>query len=94
MGKPVSATNSFEVMRVCIATNILQKINSEVVLSLGSCGYRVTITEAGMVTQVNSMCNEAVAPKVKDDVLGFEDIEDIDESEDDNINIGIQVQEG
>uniref|UniRef100_A0A7C9AUC6 Uncharacterized protein n=1 Tax=Opuntia streptacantha TaxID=393608 RepID=A0A7C9AUC6_OPUST len=94
LGKSATATDSFEAMKVCIATNILQKINSEVLLSLGSCGYRIIITEAEVVTQVGSLCNKTGIHKEMDHVPGFEDIEDIEESENDNIHTGNQVQAG
>ena len=94
LGKSATATDSFEAMKVCIATNIMQKISSEVVLSLGSCGYRITIIEAELVTQVSSLGNKNVILKEMDNVPGFEDIEDIDEREDDNTIIGDQVQVG
>ena len=94
LGKSTTATNSFEAMKVCIATTIMQKISSEVILSLGSCGYRITISEVELVTQASSLCNKNGILKEVDIVPRFEDIADIDEEEDDNIITGDQVQLG
>jgi len=94
LGKSTAATDSFEVMRVLIATKIFQKINSELLFTLGSCGFRVTITEAEMVTPASPKFSKVDDPQVKEVIPGFEDIEDIDESEDDNIGVGVHGHEG
>ena len=80
LGKSATATDSFEAMRVCIVTKILQKINSEIVLSLGSCGYRVTVTETDLVTQVSYLDTKSMSQKEDNYVPGFEDIEGVEES--------------
>jgi len=94
LGKSASSKDSFEAMRVCIATNTFQKINSEIVLSLGTCGYRIFITEMDMVTQVqvHNVHNPATNFKEKDDIPGFEDVADSNEGEDDNLNNDLQGQ--
>jgi len=92
--KSTTATDSFEAMRICIVTKILQKINSKIVLSLGSCGYRVTVTETDLVTQVRSLDNESMFQKEADYVPGFEDIEGDEESENHNNHTGNQDQVG
>ena len=80
LGKPSTATESFEVMKVCVVTKILKKIESEIILSLGSCGYRVFITEAD--TQNYSLGNNPLPNKENDFVPGFEDVQDHEDQED------------
>ena len=90
LGKPASANDSFEVMRVLIATKVLQTIDFEFILTLGSCGYRVKVTEAEMVSQVGPKCRFDDT-KGKNDIPGFDDI---DGSDDDGTCNGVQIQEG
>jgi len=92
LGKSASSKDSFEAMRVCIATNTFRKISSEIVLSLGSCGYRVFITEMDLITQVHNVYNPSRNPNEKEDVPGFEDVADSNESDDVNLNNDLQGQ--
>jgi len=73
LGKSASSKDSFEAMRVCIATNTFKKISLEIVLSLGSCGYRVFITETDLTMQVHN--NPSRNSNEKDDIPGFEDVQ-------------------
>ena len=92
LGKQTSATDSFEVMKACIITKSMHKINYEVVLLLGSCGYRVVVSETGIVSQGGSGTKEDAIPKGAEYVPGFEDLEDMEESENENSHINNQGQ--
>ena len=92
LGKQSTATDSFEVMKVCIATKILSKIQGELVLLLGSCGYRIIVSEAEIVSQAGNFTMRNAIPKEDDHVPGFEDLEDIEESEDENFHSNHQDQ--
>ena len=52
LGKSSSNTDSFEVMRVLIATKSFQRIEAEVLLTVGYGGYRVMIKEAETISQM------------------------------------------
>ena len=54
LGKSTLNTDSFEVMRVLVATKTFQRIEAEVLLSVGYGGYKVTVKEAETVSQVLS----------------------------------------
>jgi len=71
-------------MKVCIATKFLHKIKGEVVLLLGSCGYRIIISKAETVCQACYSSISNTTPKTDDHVPGFEDLEAIEESESEN----------
>ena len=84
LGKSVSQIDSFESMKVLIATKILQKIDSEILLQIGSCGYRIKISEYEMVSQPNASNQNhpnSFQSKDKEVIPGFEDVEDSDEVE-------------
>ena len=82
LGKSISYTKSFEVMRVLIATDRCHRIDSEILFTLDNCGYRVTIREASTSYQVNQVTqHNSSSTKVEDRVSaggipGFEDMED------------------
>jgi len=82
LGKSSSITESFEVMRVLIATECLRRIESEVLLTVGSCGYRVMVKEAETLCQMmqrpqhNSYFKSVDEKDSNSDVPGFDDIDD------------------
>ena len=91
LGKSTSSNDSFEAMRVLIATKILQKIDSEILLHLGSCGYRIRISEAEMASQPSGMNHQnSLHSSGKEDIPGFEDVED---SEGEELPVATQEQE-
>jgi len=92
LGKSASSKDSFEAMRVCIATDIFRRISSEIILSLGSCGYRVFITEMDTIMQVHNVYNSTRNPNEKEDIPGFEDVADSNGGDDDNPNNDLQGQ--
>ena len=94
LGKQTKATDSFEVMRACIVTKLLQRISGEVVLLVGSCGYRIMISEAETICQTCHSSTNIGAPYEDDHVPGFEDLEDMEESENENICSSNQKQIG
>ena len=52
LGKSILRTDTFEVMRVLIVTDIFRRIEQEILLSLADRGYRVWIKEIGSTVQV------------------------------------------
>jgi len=77
LGKSTFNPDSFEVMRLLIATKVFKRIEDEVVLKVAYGGYRVTVREVATIYQVamsvaDTRCNAAH----NQDVPGFEDIED------------------
>jgi len=84
LGKPASQTDSFESMKVLIATKTLQKIDAEVLLKIGSCGYRIKVSESEMVSHLRTLSQNSpnsFHSKDKEFIPGFEDVEDSDEVE-------------
>ena len=80
--KAASLTDSFESMRVLSATKNFQRIDSEILFTLGSCGYRITITEAEMITQPSAKCSQfsnIADTSAQDGIPGFEDVEGSDD---------------
>jgi len=47
LGKSSTNTESFDTMRILVATKIMQRIEAVVLLQVGYGGYRVSIKEAG-----------------------------------------------
>ena len=99
LGRSTSFTDSFESMRVLIATKSFQRIESEILLQLGSCGYRIKITEADMVSHPSGRYQNHLSSyhsTEEKDIPGFEDVEDSngdehsiaaqDQKEEENIN--------
>ena len=84
LGKSSTITDSFEVMRVLIATRVFRRIDSKILLQVDTGGYKVTIREAETVAQVIqnpklSMHSNSIEDKDSNSgVPGFEDIEGID----------------
>jgi len=82
LGKSSSNTESFEVMRVLVATRVMQKIEAIVLLHVGYGGYNVYIKEAETISQVPSKINQYLVSRIADDqisnneVPGFEDVDD------------------
>ena len=77
-------TESFEVMKVLIATKVMHRIDGEVLLQLDYEGYRVFVTESETVSQaVHKHQMLRIDSTMKDnesnyEVPGFEDLEDIE----------------
>jgi len=73
-------------MKVLIATDRFHRINSEIVFTLGYCGYKVTIREVSTSYPVNQVPHYNPShTKVEDkdsasDIPGFEDISEDDET--------------
>ena len=80
LAKPILRTESFEVMRVLIAAKSFHRIDHEILLYLGSEGYRIKIMEAGLTAQVAHQIFPAAHQNLNkvssDDVPGFEDVDD------------------
>ena len=82
LGKSSSRIESFEVMKVLIATKILRKIEAEIVITIGFGGYRVMIRETETISQLVtkfphlSICTNKVDQSSDNSVPGFEDIDD------------------
>ena len=82
LGKSSSRIESFEVMKVLIATKVLRRIEAEIVLTIGYGGYRVMIREIETISQVFIKAPHLSICTSKDDQLsdnmapGFEDIDD------------------
>jgi len=82
LGKPSSRIESFEVMKILIATTVLRRIEAEIVITIGYGGYRVMIREVETISQVFIKAPYMSICTNKDDKLsdnmapGFEDIDD------------------
>ena len=99
LSKPATSTDSFEVMRVLIATKILHRIDDEILLQLDYGGYRVTVREAETVSQAlqrTQLFMNGSNTEDKDsnfEVPGFEDIEDTGGMAEHNSNHSHGVEE-
>jgi len=85
LDRSVDCTDSFEVMKVLVATKTFKFIEGEVILSIEYGGYRVFIREAGTVSQVRSPPLQRIMSNMEDndsnqEVPGFEDLADMEES--------------
>jgi len=102
LSKPTTSTDSFEVMKVLVATKILRRIDEEVLLQLDYGGYRVIIREAETVSQALQrtqliMNGETMEDEDKDsnfEVPGFEDLEVIKGMAEHKSNQSQKVEEG
>ena len=92
LGKSSSNTESFEAMRILVATKVMQRIEAVVILQVGYGGYRVSVKETGNISPMPSKVHHDAARVEADDQLsntdipGFEDV-------DDNIS-NLEVEEG
>jgi len=82
LGKSSSNTDSFEIMKVLIATKSLRLIEAKVLVTVGYGGYKVMIKEAETISQVFNKFHHITVGTSEDnhmsnnDIPGFEDIED------------------
>ena len=82
LGKSSTNTESFETMRVLVATKIMHRIEAVVLLQVGYGGYRVSIKEVGNISPMPSKINQYADGIQADDQLsntevpGFEDVDD------------------
>jgi len=76
LGKSTLNTESFEAMRVQIATPVFQKIEAEILLLVGYGGYRVMVREVETISQIVRLGEYASHEESKSDIPGFEDIGD------------------
>jgi len=76
LGRSTLNTESFETMRVQIATAVFQKIEAEILLQVGFGGYRVMVREVETVSQMARIGECASHEESKSDIPGFEDIGD------------------
>ena len=82
LGKPIFRTDSFESMKMLIATKILSRIEEEILLSIEDGGYRVTIKKVGSALSTVHQYHSIPHPssdhnKVPiSDLPGFEDVND------------------
>ena len=82
LGKSTSVTDSFEVMKILVATKSFQRIEEEVLLTVGYGGYRVMVKETVTISQTYIQVNQS--PKnlndydrlSNNDISGFEDMDD------------------
>ena len=83
LGRSTNSIESFEVMKVLVATKVFQFIEGEVLLHIGYGGYRVTIREAETVSQLiyhpqQGLKGNMVAKDSNHEVPGFEDLDDME----------------
>ena len=82
LGRSTSIPDSFEVLKVLIATDILQTIEQELRLTLGNCSYRVMVKETRLFNQAHLHHITRTHRKndedghSTDDIRGFENIDD------------------
>jgi len=82
LGKSSSNTDSFEVMRILIATKSMQRIEAVVLLEVGYGGYKILVKEAETISQMSSNVHQnstglgAEDHVSNNDIPGFEDIDD------------------
>jgi len=89
LGKSTHNPDSFEVMRVLIATKLFRRIEDEIILTLDYGGYRVMVREVTTINQAAVAVDANKNAETKSqDVPGFEDIDDnisINEVEDEAV---------
>ncbi|KAJ8420246.1 hypothetical protein Cgig2_030826 [Carnegiea gigantea] len=89
LGKSISRTDSFKSMQLMIVTDVFKRIDHDMLLTLGDEGYRLMTCEVGPTTQiVHNGYGPSNSPPLEkmdssDEVLGFEDLMDNLEVEND-----------
>jgi len=82
LGKASSNTESFEVMRILVATREMQRIEAMILLQVGYGGYNVYIKEVETISQMHSKSYQCPGNRTADDqssnndIPGFEDVDD------------------
>jgi len=95
-----TSTESFEVMKVLIATKVMHRIDDEILLQLDYEGYRVTVRESETVSQAVQRSQLIMNGTNMEDtdsnyeIPGFEDLEDIEGMAGSNGSHSNQVGEG
>ena len=70
LGKPITRTDTFESMRILIATDHFHRIEAELLLHLEDSGYRLIVSKIGPCSQVIQTPKEVTI----EEVPGFEDM--------------------
>ena len=78
LGKSIALTESFESMKMLIATDVFTRIEEEILLTLEDEGHRVIVREIATTFQqyISGILNQTPGNKYICDPPGFEDIED------------------
>jgi len=97
LGKSTLNPDSFEVMKVLVATKVFKKIEAAVLLLVGYGGYRIMVREVETISQMIRPAGGIPEHEASNnDIPGFEDIDDnisnhVDEDEADATRSPVQI---